>query len=170
MKIRQLKGLMFLLPSFAGVCVFWVIPYIDVIRRSFFSAVTEEFTGIENYKVIFTNQAFRLACKNTLRFFGICIPILVVLSLVIAVIITKQKKWVQLTKSMFLLPMAIPVASVVLLWRIMFHSHGILSGWVEWFGHAVWLLHCTRVLSNTPDNKPQAGRPTPFPGDMPDPA
>ena len=127
MKIRQLKGLMFLLPSFAGVCVFWVIPYIDVIRRSFFSAVTEEFTGIENYKVIFTNQAFRLACKNTLRFFGICIPILVVLSLVIAVIITKQKKWVQLTKSVFLLPMAIPVASVVLLWKVLFHSQGLLN-------------------------------------------
>ena len=29
------KGLAFILPSFAGVCIFWLIPYVDVIRRSF---------------------------------------------------------------------------------------------------------------------------------------
>ena len=28
------KGLAFILPSFAGVCIFWLIPYVDVIRRS----------------------------------------------------------------------------------------------------------------------------------------
>ena len=33
------KGLAFILPSFAGVCIFWLIPYVDVIRRSFCGAV-----------------------------------------------------------------------------------------------------------------------------------
>ena len=32
------KGLAFILPSFAGVCIFWLIPYVDVIRRSFCGA------------------------------------------------------------------------------------------------------------------------------------
>ena len=66
------KGLAFILPSFAGVCIFWLIPYVDVIRRSFCGAVNGEFVGIENYRTIFANKAFRLAAGNTLRFFGVC--------------------------------------------------------------------------------------------------
>ena len=39
------KGLAFILPSFAGVCIFWLIPYVDVIRRSFCGAVNGEFVA-----------------------------------------------------------------------------------------------------------------------------
>lgn len=124
---REYKGILFLIPSFAGVCIFWIVPYLDVIRRSFFSAVSGEFTGIKNYETIFENQAFRLAAGNTFLFFLVCIPTLVVLSLLIAVLLTKQKKAMQLQKSMFLLPMAIPVASVVLLWKVMFHRNGLMN-------------------------------------------
>lgn len=135
---REYKGILFLIPSFAGVCVFWIVPYLDVIRRSFFSAVSGEFTGIRNYETIFENQAFRLAAGNTLMFFLVCIPLLVALSLLIAVLLTKQKKAMQLQKSMFLLPMAIPVASVVLLWKVMFHRNGLLN-------HLLALLSIQRV-------------------------
>ena len=124
---RELKGLLFLVPSFAGVGIFWVIPFGDVIRRSFFSAVSGEFTGWKNYETVFANQAFRLAAGNTLRFFAVCIPALVLLSLLIAVLLTRRKKGMQLLKSMFLLPMAIPVASVVLLWRVLFDRQGLLN-------------------------------------------
>ena len=130
-KKREYKGFLFLLPSFAGVCLFWVIPYLDVIRRSFFSAVSGEFTGLKNYSTIFENQAFRLAAGNTLRFFLVCIPLLVVLSLMIAVLLTRRKKSMQALKSMFLLPMAIPVASVVLLWKVLFHDQGLLNHFLE---------------------------------------
>lgn len=121
------KALLFILPSFFGVCLFWIIPYLDVIRRSFYSAVSGEFTGIKNYKTIFENQAFQLAASNTLRFFCVCIPILVMLSLLVAVLLSREQKHLQLKKSLFLLPMAIPVASVVLLWKLLFHSQGLLN-------------------------------------------
>ena len=130
-KKREYKGFLFLLPSFAGVCLFWVIPYLDVIRRSFFSAISGEFTGLKNYSTIFENQAFRLAAGNTFRFFLVCIPLLVVLSLMIAVLLTRRKKSMQALKSMFLLPMAIPVASVVLLWKVLFHNQGLLNHFLE---------------------------------------
>ena len=45
-KSAKWKGIFFLLPSFFGVCLFWLVPYIDVIRRSFFGAVSGEFNGI----------------------------------------------------------------------------------------------------------------------------
>lgn len=122
------KGLLFVLPSLIGVSLFWLIPSMDVVRRSFFGAVSGEFTGLKNYVTVFENRAFRLAAMNTLRFFLVCIPLLVGLSLLIAVVLTRQKKMLQLLKSAFLLPMAIPVASVVLLWKLLFHKEGILNG------------------------------------------
>ena len=86
-KSAKWKGIFFLLPSFFGVCLFWLVPYIDVIRRSFFGAVSGEFTGFSNYITIFQNSAFQLAAKNTLRFFAVCIPLLVCLSLGAAIFI-----------------------------------------------------------------------------------
>ena len=124
---QKITPYIFILPSLTGVLTFYLIPYLDVIRRSFFSAVTNNFTGAKNYLSVLQNQAFRLAATNTLRFFLTCIPILVLLSLFIAVLLTRRKKGVHLIKSMFLLPMAIPVASVVLLWRALFHDHGLLN-------------------------------------------
>ena len=124
---RELKGFLFLLPSLIGAGIFWMIPFGDVVRRSFFSAVSGTFTGWKNYATVMENQAFRLAAGNTLRFFAVCIPILVVLSLLIAVLLTKRKRGMQLLKSMFLLPMAIPVASVVILWKVLFHDQGLLN-------------------------------------------
>ena len=129
---HALKGILFILPSFAGVCVFWLLPYVDVIRRSFFGAVNGVFTGFMNYQMIFSNQAFLLAGKNTLRFFGICIPLLVVLSLAASVLLNglgKNQK--QLMKTAFLLPMAIPVASVAILWKVLFNGQGLLNHFLE---------------------------------------
>ena len=129
---HALKGILFIFPSFEGVCVFWLLPYVDVIRRPFFGAVNGVFTGFMNYQMIFSNQAFLLAGKNTLRFFGICIPLLVVLSLAAAVLLNglgKNQK--QLMKTAFLLPMAIPVASVAILWKVLFNGQGLLNHFLE---------------------------------------
>ena len=135
MKQKQArKGILFILPSFVGVCVFWLIPYVDVIRRSFFGTVSGKFTGIQNYQNLFSNQAFLLAGKNTIRFFGICIPLLVGLSLLLAVCLNRlEEKGKQLLKTVFLLPMAIPVATVVLLWKVLFNGHGFLNHILSFF-------------------------------------
>ena len=112
--------------------MFWLFPYMDVIRRSFLGAVNGVFVGFMNYQMIFSNQAFLLAGKNTLRFFGICIPLLVVLSLAAAVLLNglgKNQK--QLMKTAFLLPMAIPVASVAILWKVLFNGQGLLNHFLE---------------------------------------
>ncbi len=120
-------ALCFLLPSLIGVMVFIFIPFIDVIRRSFFGAMSGEFVGLKNYATIFQNDAFKLAGGNTLKFTLICIPLLVIASLGLALLINVIGKKAQLFKMTFLLPMAIPVASVVLLWQVLFHQNGLLS-------------------------------------------
>ena len=147
-----------MLPSLLGVGIFVFLPFLDVIRRSFCEAVTGRFSGLENYRMVFENTAFRLAAQNTLRFVGICIPLLLALSSGAALLLYGQIKYRQALKSAFLLPMAIPVASVVLLWKVAFHSQGLLNGLfhslnltqVDWMNSssAFWVLVFSYIWRN----------------------
>ena len=56
------------------MAVFVLIPFADVGKRSFQTAVTGKFCGIANYREIFTNQAFLAAVKNTLKFEAVGLP------------------------------------------------------------------------------------------------
>ena len=117
----------FLLPSLAGVTVFYLLPLADVVRRSFTTAVTGEFTGFDNYRTVFQNEAFLLAAKNTAKFALCCLPILIVSGLLVALLITgsASRKGFQ---TCCLLPMAVPAATVALVWQIIFDRSGLLNG------------------------------------------
>jgi multiple sugar transport system permease protein len=124
---RKHAWFFFLLPSLLGVTVFVLIPFLDVVRRSFVTAVTQEWAGLGNYRNIFGNQAFRLAVHNTLRFTVVCLPLLIGLGLLAAVWLARFKK-IQLIKSLFLFPLAMPAATVVLIWKMLFSRQGFLNG------------------------------------------
>lgn len=129
-KRQQREGrtaLTFLLPSVTGVAVFILIPFMDAVRRSFFEAMGDKFVGLKNYQTVIRNEAFRLAIKNTGRFVLVCIPILMIFSLFISVLISGMRKYQDFFKTSFLLPMGIPVASVVLLWKMVFSQNGLLN-------------------------------------------
>lgn len=148
---------LFLFPGFAGVCLFVLLPFGDVVRRSFFTAVTEEWAGFSNYEIILHNQAFLLAAKNTLRFMCLCLPLLIVISLFLAYGLSKSK-YMKLLKSLYLLPMAIPAAAVVLVWKLLFDRQGMLNGiWEPLFGTQVdymgtkaafWVLVVSYIWKN----------------------
>lgn len=133
-KKAEWKNIFFILPSLIGVCAFNLVPFMDVVRRSFASATSGKWVGVRNYKAVINNAAFQLAVKNTFRFIAVCIPILLILSLGIAVLIKGNKKIDLIIKSGFLIPMGIPVASVVLFWRVMFDKNGLLNGMLEIIG------------------------------------
>lgn len=127
-KGRRLTGLWFLLPSLLGVLVFVLLPFLDVVRRSFLSAVTEEWVGLKNYHDVLANEAFRLACWNTFRFTLCCLPVLIGISLVIGVLLQRRSRLGDAVKTALLFPMAVPVASIVLVWRALFLPHGVVNG------------------------------------------
>lgn len=123
---KRIAFLSFLFPSLAGVTLFVLLPFLDVVKRSFQTAVTGEFTGIKNYGVIFHNQAFLLAVKNTARFTVVCIPLLVLLGLLVAFPLSTMKE-AGLIKSVYLFPLAMPTATIVLVWKMVFYRQGFLN-------------------------------------------
>lgn len=145
MRRSKWTGLSFLLPGFCGVAVFSLLPFMDVIRRSFVQMVSGRFCGLENYRIVLHNCAFLLAVKNTLRFLLVCLPLLLGISLVLAFLLHAWQmvfhQKLRLLKAAYLVPMAIPAASLVLLWKLMFDKHGFVNGILHLCGiHAVdWM-------------------------------
>ena len=124
---KELKwGAVFLTPGFKGVMVFYCIPFLDVINRSFCQVLSEQFVGYHNYQLVIANQAFLLAVKNTLRFTVVCLPLLLGISLYLAYGLSFQKYRNNL-KSIYLIPMALPIAAVVVIWKLLFCRQGILN-------------------------------------------
>lgn len=156
---------LFLAPSLLGVVTFVLIPFLDVLRRSFTTAVTNQYNGVQNYKTIFANQAFRLAVRNTCRFTIVCIPLLVVIGLIIALPLSKLKS-AGVIKSLYLFPLAMPTATIVIVWKMFFYKQGFLNLFLsrlgEWSGlwgevhtdylgsgAAFWVLVFSYVWKNT---------------------
>lgn len=125
-KRKNMQHLPFLLPGLIGVCVFVLIPFADSVRRSFCTAVTGKFVGIQNYKVIFGNEAFMLAVKNTVLFTAACLPILITVSFFLSFALCKLK-YIRLIKSALLFPLAVPTATLVMVWQILFHDAGYIN-------------------------------------------
>lgn len=156
---------MFLLPSLAGVMLFVLLPFLDVMKRSLQTAVTGEFMGVKNYDVIFHNQAFVLAVHNTIRFTLVCIPLLVLVGLMVALPLSNLKE-AGLIKSVYLFPLAMPTATIVLVWKMVFYRQGFLNlfltklgevtGWWEAVridylgtGASFWVLVASYLWKNT---------------------
>lgn len=131
---KQWKGLLFLIPSLLGTGGFVFLPFLDVIRRSFFRASGTGFVGLANYEAVLGNEAFRMAVKNTARFLCVCLPLLLGLSLLTAVLAGQVLRVSGLLKSGFLIPMAVPAASAVVFFRLMFDKNGWMNGILQSFG------------------------------------
>lgn len=126
---RELKKYLFVLPGFVGVSFFVLIPFLDVVRRSFFTSLSGVFVGVKNYLTVFLNQAFQLAVTNTARFAAVCLPLLLAGSLLLALVLNSSIRW-EKVKYLYLLPMAMPAATVVLVWQLLFCKQGFVNEWL----------------------------------------
>lgn len=144
---------LFLLPGLSGISFFVLIPFCDVVRRSFFTTLSGEFVGLKNYLAVFDNSAFHLAASNTIKFVAVCLPLLLILSLLLALLINGNSV-MEKCKVLYLLPMAMPAATVVLVWKLLFYKQGFLNSWlgthVDFMAQktSFWVLAASYVWKN----------------------
>lgn len=123
---------MFLAPSAAGFLLFYILPFGMGIVYSFMDrTVGGSFAGLDNYRALLESRSFRKAAANTLYFTGISVPLLIVLSLALALMLNRRfplRNWIETS---FVLPLVVPVASVVMVWQIFFDWNGSLNAWMH---------------------------------------
>ena len=132
---ERLVSLAFVSPSLLGVLIFFVLPFFVVIYYAFVNnPVLHEFVGFDNFRNLFQNQSFRLAAKNTAIFSLISVPSAVIGSLLLACMLSQRIPLRSQIRTFMLSPLMVPVASIVLIWQVVFSNNGALNDFLAHFG------------------------------------
>ena len=125
----------FLSPSLFGVLLFFVLPFCVVIYYSMVdNPINHEFVFLDNFIRVAGNAAFQQAAYNTLKFSFAAVPLAVILSLILAMMLDAKIPFRSQMRTFFLSPMMVPVASIILIWQVLFHYNGIVNDALAVFG------------------------------------
>ena len=152
-------GFLFTLPALVGLGMFFVVPFGITVKMSLSESMgSSKFVGFKNYQDVLKSAAFKLAAKNTFKFFGVALPCILILSLLIALLLFRNLKKYDIFRTFFVFPLVLPVSSVVLFFQIVFSDLGVVNGVLEhlgmhaadWTGEqAFWVLLILYLWKNT---------------------
>ena len=128
-----------LAPLLAGILVFFVIPFIIMIRYSF--TFGGAFVGFGNYRDILSSKAFLLAFGNTAKFSLLGVILNMTLSFLLALCLRNKFAGSRLSQSVILFPMLLPVAVIVAVVTTLFGNGGLVNRLLDSLGVPIvdWL-------------------------------
>ena len=128
-KSKEKKEAFFLvLPSLLGMGVFFVLPFVWMLKLSFSQLTsTGEKFGVGNYVQLFSNSSFRLAATNTTKFTIISVILIMSVSLFIALMLNKNLPMKRQLRTAFIVPLVVPVASIILFFEMIFDGSGLIN-------------------------------------------
>ncbi len=133
--LKITKSISFLAPSGLGVLAFFIIPFLVIVYYSIIdNPIQTNFVGVKNYVQLAHNQAFLQALGNTFRFSVIAVPLAVILPLLLAMLLDCRIPGKSIFRTIYISPLVVPVASVVLVWQVMFDKNGALNSIIKGMG------------------------------------
>jgi len=135
MKVRKsdkIGIILFLLPALALFTIFFIVPIFSICYMSLFEwngISAAEFTGLSNYKAIFSDPVFLRSIRNNLIWaFAACF-IQVPLALLMALILSTRPRAWKFFRTVYFFPQVISGIAIAMLWSAVFNSeYGILNG------------------------------------------
>ena len=126
-----ISAYLFILPMFAGLILFSVIPFVQNVLISFRKVGTfgdGVFVGLSNYVKLTTDPTFWIALKNTAFYTIVGVPFVIVLSIFFANLINKNIKGRALYRTLLYIPAVTIPAAIGILWRwILNYKYGIFN-------------------------------------------
>ena len=136
-KKKNMYPFWFVIPSLIIFCVFFLWPIITSLYYSLtvWNFETARFTGLDNYKLFFSEHAMSSSVVHTLIYaFGTCI-LKVVLAFFIAVFLTGKIKTKDFIRSAVFFPNLVSMVAVGLAFSYMMHpTKGLLNGVIQALG------------------------------------
>ena len=112
-----------LIPSFSGFLVFYIIPFFRSLTYAWLNdAFNREFCGFENFKALLKSEFFLLGMKNTFIFTAISVPLIIVISYIIAFLLAFVFRKLMFVQSAIFLPYLLPSITAVMIWQSHFAS------------------------------------------------
>jgi multiple sugar transport system permease protein len=127
-KSRNMVYIAFILPGFAGLMLFYCVPFLISLYYAFIDNMAEkDFVGLTNIINTLKNSLFRQAAGNTLLYIIISVPFSMFFSLLLALGIKNMKFGRGIASIALLFPIIIPSGTIVYFWKILFDTNGVLN-------------------------------------------
>jgi ABC-type sugar transport system permease subunit len=153
---RQVPGYFFILPGFAFIFLFMIYPLVQSLVLSFtqynfaFDAAPM-FVGIDNYLKLWTDSYFLDALKNTMVYTVVFFPLMIVVSLFLAVLLEQRVRGTGFFRTAIFLPVVIPLSltGIIFQWilnerfgilNFALTSFGLGSAAKDWLGDDFWAM------------------------------
>lgn len=149
-----LRALPFIIPSIVGFVIFYFLPMVISIVISFTDwdgldrlladgFMEKHFVGLDNYKSILGGEEFWRVLGNTLEFIVLYLPLMLTVSIAIAVLLNKKHKGVGVFRVIYYIPVLTSWVAASLIWKsILSPQYGAINGFLGIFGITGpgWLL------------------------------
>lgn len=149
--IKSKSDYIYIMPFLIGFTIFFVAPLFLAVYYTF--DLNGNGIGIYNYVSVFQSPSFQLACWNTLRFIGIGVPLLMVISLMLAIMLKNYFYGSIVFKTILLSPLVVPIATIATLLQVLFSENGIANTIITKIGtekfnwlHSEWAFVILIVL------------------------
>jgi len=124
---QQLVGYLFIAPNLTGVLVFFILPALFSIVLvftdwNFANRNSFNFIGLENFKRMFNDDAFRISVKNTLIFI-LSVPVMVFLAFLLAVALNNSVYLKKTLRAMYFMPYITSGVAVAFVWMVLFEPY-----------------------------------------------
>lgn len=151
---------LFIAPYFIGILLFTIGPLIMSLIMSLFDwpVIGErKFIGFSNFKELFFNDPqFYKSMYITFKFTILFVPLTIILALSLAVLISKQIKFMGVFRVIFYLPAIVSSVAISIIWSwILNTDYGILNYFLslfslsgpDWLNNEFWALIALIIVS-----------------------
>jgi multiple sugar transport system permease protein len=135
---EALWAYLFIGPFAGGLGVFYIYAFIDNLYTSFTNRQffgRGDFTGLANYIRLAGDSRFRVSLFNTFRYVLVCVPAVIVLSILTASLLNARVKGSGLYRTLLFIPAVTMPAAIALVWRwILNFEFGLVNAVFRAFG------------------------------------
>ena len=127
-KSEKKTPVLFLAPALLVIVTIFLYPIVRVLWNSLFriNGAQRQFTGLENYRQLLADDLFWTSVLNNLKLFA-CVPVLVVLSLLFAVILFYRVPGWRVYRVLLLIPYILSITVVGIVFDYLLREDGLIN-------------------------------------------
>lgn len=145
-------------PNMIFFIIFLLIPFFWIILLSFQKGAILEpkvFIGFKNYESLLTNKIFLKSILNTLEYIAIVIPLVFVISMIVALLLNSIKRFQNFFRALLFVPLLnSAVVAAIIFQFLLYPDYGPLSiilkffhvPLINWFGNAKVALFTVALI------------------------
>jgi len=129
---ENLVGYLFISPWLIGFCIFTIGPIIAslVLSFTYYDVINPPtWIGLKNYITMVGDELVKISLYNTVYITLFGVPLNITIALIIALLLNKDMKGVNIYRTLYYLPSIVPVVAASIMWLWLLNpSFGVVNG------------------------------------------